>query len=201
MHMLNSHHATVRPGDDVAPGTSRADTPVWGPRFLLISGLLAAAEQAFIWLLRRRLRPIPPGDGLHLVLDRTGLSIVRAGAWTAAKHGGRGRRGWRKLHRGVDQSGVILVHSDASPVPPVAVWAALCGGVAGVGRGGGIARRGPTVGLAVSGSRPPRGLPRVQPRLARRLPPGKIVVAVARELAGFLWAVLQPAPVLATERR
>ena len=39
-------------------------------------------------------------------------------------------------------------------------------------------------------------------RLAeRRLPPGKIVVAVARELAGFLWAVLQPAPVLATERR
>ena len=32
--------------------------------------------------------------------------------------------------------------------PPVAVWAALCGGVAGVGRGGGIARRGPAVGLA-----------------------------------------------------
>ena len=29
-------------------------------------------------------------------------------AWAAAKHGGRGRRGWRKLHLGVDQSGVIL---------------------------------------------------------------------------------------------
>ena len=28
-----------------------------------------------------------------------------------AKHGGRGRRGWRKLHRGVDQSGAILVHT------------------------------------------------------------------------------------------
>ena len=27
------------------------------------------------------------------------------------KHGGCGRRGWRKLHRGVDQSGVILVHT------------------------------------------------------------------------------------------
>ena len=32
-------------------------------------------------------------------------------AWAAAKHGGRGRRGWRKLHRGIDQSGVILVHT------------------------------------------------------------------------------------------
>ena len=29
----------------------------------------------------------------------------------AAKHGGRGRCGWRTLHRGVDQSGVIRVHT------------------------------------------------------------------------------------------
>ena len=61
--------------------------------------------------LRRCLRPVPPGEGLHLVLDSTGLSIVGAGEWAAAKHGGRGRRGWRKLHLGVDQSGVILVHT------------------------------------------------------------------------------------------
>ena len=61
--------------------------------------------------LRRRLRPVPPGEGLHLVLDRTGLSIVGAGEWATAKHGGRGRRGWRKLHVGVDQSGVIRVHT------------------------------------------------------------------------------------------
>ena len=61
--------------------------------------------------LRRRLRLVPPGEGLHLVLDSTGLSIVGAGEWVAAKHGGRGRRGWRKLHRGVDQSGAILVHT------------------------------------------------------------------------------------------
>ena len=52
--------------------------------------------------LRRRLRPVPPGEGLHLVLDSTGLSIVGEGEWAAAKHGGRGRRGWRKLHLGVD---------------------------------------------------------------------------------------------------
>ena len=32
-------------------------------------------------------------------------------AWAAVKHGGRARRGWRKLHLGVDQSGVILVHT------------------------------------------------------------------------------------------
>ena len=61
--------------------------------------------------LRRRLRPVPPGEAIQLVLDSTGLSIVGASEWAAAKHGGRGRRGWRKLHLGVDQSGVILVHT------------------------------------------------------------------------------------------
>ena len=45
------------------------------------------------------------------MLDSTGLSIVGEGEWAAAKHGGRGRRGWKKLHRGVDQSGVIRVHT------------------------------------------------------------------------------------------
>ena len=61
--------------------------------------------------LRRRLRPVPPDEGLHLVLDSTGLSLVGAGEWAAATHGGCGRRGWRTLHRGVDQSGVIRVHT------------------------------------------------------------------------------------------
>ena len=61
--------------------------------------------------LTRRLRLVPTGEGLHLVLDSTGLSIVGAGEWAAAKHGGCGRRGWRKLHLGVDQSGVIRVHT------------------------------------------------------------------------------------------
>ena len=62
--------------------------------------------------LRRRLRsPVPPDEGLHLVLDSTGLSLVGAGEWAAAKHGGRGRRGWRQLHLGVDQSGAILAHT------------------------------------------------------------------------------------------
>ena len=61
--------------------------------------------------LTRRLRPVPTDEGIHLVLDSTGLSIVGEGEWAAAKHGGRGRRGWRKLHLGVDQSGGIRVHT------------------------------------------------------------------------------------------
>ena len=35
--------------------------------------------------LRRRLRPVPPGEGIHLVLDSTGLSIVGAGEWAASE--------------------------------------------------------------------------------------------------------------------
>ena len=60
---------------------------------------------------QRRCRPGPARRGLYLVLDSTGLSIVWAGEWATATHGGRGRRGWRKLHLGVDQSGVIRVHT------------------------------------------------------------------------------------------
>ena len=61
--------------------------------------------------LQRRLRPVPSGDSIHLVLDSTGLSIVGEGEWAAAKYGRRGRRGWKKLHVGVDQSGVIRAHT------------------------------------------------------------------------------------------
>ena len=57
------------------------------------------------------LRRIPAGTGLHLIVDSTGLSIVGEGEWAAAKHGRRGRRGWRKLHLGVDQSGVVVVQT------------------------------------------------------------------------------------------
>ena len=47
---------------------------------------------------------------IHLIVDSTGLSIVGEGEWTGAKHGGRGQRGWKKLHLGVDGSGVIVTH-------------------------------------------------------------------------------------------
>jgi hypothetical protein len=45
---------------------------------------------------------------INLIVDSTGLSIVGEGEWAAAKYGGRGRRGWKKLHLGVDRSGVIF---------------------------------------------------------------------------------------------
>ncbi|MBN4048022.1 IS5 family transposase [bacterium AH-315-O15] len=51
---------------------------------------------------------IPSKGPIHVVVDSTGLSIVGEGEWAAAKHGGRGQRGWKKLHLGVDGAGVIV---------------------------------------------------------------------------------------------
>jgi IS5 family transposase len=45
---------------------------------------------------------------IHLIVDSTGLSIIGEGEWAAVKHGGRGKRAWKKLHLGVDRSGVIV---------------------------------------------------------------------------------------------
>ena len=45
---------------------------------------------------------------INLIVDSTGLSIVGEGEWATAKYGGRGRRGWKKRHLGVDRSGVIV---------------------------------------------------------------------------------------------
>jgi IS5 family transposase len=65
--------------------------------------------------LSRRMRDLelpltrqPARGPVHLILDSSGLSIVGEGEWAAAKHGGRGKRGWRKLHLGVDADGVIV---------------------------------------------------------------------------------------------
>jgi IS5 family transposase len=54
---------------------------------------------------------------IHLIVDSTGLSIVGEGEWAAVKHGGCGKRAWKKLHLGVDRSGSIvaevLTHGNA----------------------------------------------------------------------------------------
>ena len=47
-------------------------------------------------------------EALHLIVDSTGISMVGEGEWAAVKHGGKGKRGWKKLHLGVDGSGVIV---------------------------------------------------------------------------------------------
>ncbi len=65
-------------------------------------------------------------DGpIHLVVDSTGLKISGAGGWSSRKHRkGKVRRGWRKLHIGVDDDGFVVAaqltgskRDDASVVP------------------------------------------------------------------------------------
>ncbi len=58
---------------------------------------------------------VPANEPIHRIVDSTGLSIVGEGEWAAAKHGGKGKRGWRKLHLGLDGSGVIVAHRLGDP--------------------------------------------------------------------------------------
>ena len=54
---------------------------------------------------------LPPRweDGpVHVIVDATGLGVVGQGEWAAARWHERGRRGWKKLHVAVDESGFIL---------------------------------------------------------------------------------------------
>jgi len=55
-----------------------------------------------------RLDRVASTKRIHLMVDSTGLSIVGEGEWAAVKYGGRGKRAWKKLHLGVDRSGVIV---------------------------------------------------------------------------------------------
>ena len=57
------------------------------------------------------LRHPPREKWLHLLIDSTGLAMFGEGEWAAAKHDGHGKRGWRKLHLGVDRSGVIVAQA------------------------------------------------------------------------------------------
>ena len=57
------------------------------------------------------LRRVLTGTGIHLIVDSTGLSMVGDREWAAVKHGSRGTRGWKKLHLGVDGTGVIVAHA------------------------------------------------------------------------------------------
>ncbi len=46
------------------------------------------------------------------VIDATGLKVYGAGAWLAEKHGGRGTRTWRKLHRALGPNSGELLASE-----------------------------------------------------------------------------------------
>ena len=62
---------------------------------------------------------------VHLIVDSTGLKVYGAGEWCARKHRkAHERRGWRKLHLGVDDNGDIVAEAltghtvdDADMVP------------------------------------------------------------------------------------
>ena len=54
------------------------------------------------------LRSRPRAVQIELVIDSSGLAIFGEGEWAAAKHGGKGTQGWRKLHLGVDETGIIV---------------------------------------------------------------------------------------------
>ena len=52
-------------------------------------------------------------DGpIHLIVDSTGLKIYGAGEWCSRKHRkANERRGWRKLHIGVDEDGYVVAET------------------------------------------------------------------------------------------
>ena len=52
-------------------------------------------------------------DGpIHLIVDSTGLKIYGAGEWCSRKHRkANERRGWRKLHLGVDEDGYVVAET------------------------------------------------------------------------------------------
>ncbi|MBD2750771.1 IS5 family transposase [Microvirga sp. BT688] len=64
---------------------------------------------------------------VNVVIDSTGLKVFGAGDWQREKHGGKGRRTWRKLHLAVDPDAGEIVASeltstedgDASQVGPL----------------------------------------------------------------------------------
>jgi IS5 family transposase len=51
--------------------------------------------------------PLPrrkPGEGLHVVIDSTGLKVYGEGEWKTRQHGVSKRRTWRKLHLAIDEA-------------------------------------------------------------------------------------------------
>jgi transposase len=73
-------------------------------------------------------KAVRPATGpANVVIDSTGLKVFGAGEWQREKHGGKGRRTWRKLHLAADpDTGEILAlelttteDGDASQVGPL----------------------------------------------------------------------------------
>ena len=54
------------------------------------------------------------GEGIHVVVDSTGLKVYGEGEWKVRSHGVSKRRTWRKLHLAIDESTHELLMSVIS---------------------------------------------------------------------------------------
>jgi IS5 family transposase len=62
--------------------------------------------------LKRKLKTTIPSGPIDLIIDSTGLSVFGEGQWAAGK---RGLQGWKKLHLGVDDNGIIVAETLTGP--------------------------------------------------------------------------------------
>ena len=60
------------------------------------------------------LQRVPRQGPIQIFVDSTGLTMMGEGEWTIAKHGGQGKRRWRKLHLGVDEGGAVVAQAVTS---------------------------------------------------------------------------------------
>ncbi len=67
--------------------------------------------------LKLKLKAKIPSGPIDLIIDSSRLAIVGEGQWAAAKHGKRGIQGWKKLHLGVDDNGIIVSETLTRSVP------------------------------------------------------------------------------------
>lgn len=58
-----------------------------------------------------------PGGPVDLIVDSTGLGISNSGRWSEDRHGTK-RKGWRKLHLGVDGDGTIIAGAVTDETVP-----------------------------------------------------------------------------------
>jgi IS5 family transposase len=69
---------------------------------------LSRRQQTLTVALRQR----PAHEGVHVVIDSTGVKVFGEGEWKVRQHGYTKRRTWKKLHVGVDEAtGEILAMS------------------------------------------------------------------------------------------
>ena len=57
----------------------------------------------------------PAAQGLHLLVDSTGLKMMGEGEWKSKKHGAEYRRQWRKLHIGIDAQTLEIRAIEVTP--------------------------------------------------------------------------------------